>query len=144
MLFKFKGFYRQFSYFSLRLLNKKFTSSTTASFPTALTSSPSKNRRGFSIKNAWKKSINSELKSVLQIELRAAYSQLQQKQLENAREKFHYYQNALMKQTQSTETKTLNHLSNNNRHDKFTSENSLLFPLLTYEELKAFDSSVFE
>lgn len=146
MLFKFKGFYRQFSFFSLRLLNKKITSSTTTTaslLPTTLTnSSPTKNRRGFSIKNGWK-SNNSELRSVLQHELRAAYSRLQRKEFERTSETFKNYQSqsssssslASIKEIQPTGTKTL---------DLKQAENSLIFPLLTGEELKTFDSSVFE
>ena len=150
MFFKFKGFYRQFSFFSLRLLNKKFltTSSTATSFPVALTSSPSKNRRGFSLKSTWK-SNNPELRNILQNELRMAYSQLQQKQSEQSKEKFKNYQMKLSNQTQSNVNKNLKHFdhSYNNKPDSVpTTENGLefMFPLLTGEELKAFDSSVFE
>ena len=81
------------------------------------------------------KSNNTELRSVLQSELRSAYSQLQLEHCEIIQGKFQNYQKKI---TQSS--------NNNNNVVVEPSKDGLefMFPLLTGEELKAFDSSVFE
>lgn len=145
MFFKFKGVYRQFSYFSLRLLNKKFLTTSNITTP-SFSSSPSKNRKGFLLKNGWKAN-NPELRSILQKELRAAYSQLQMEKAERTKDLIQIYQDKFINQTQSSSTKSVS--KNNNKPeatDIINSQKSLefMFPLLTGEELKAFDSSVFE
>lgn len=137
MFFKFKGFYRQFSYVSLRLLNKKFLSTSSTTVNNILANSPSKSRKGFPLKSTWKTG-NPEFRSFLQSELRSAYSQLQLKQREETREKFQMYQQSL--KSKPVETDSL--ISDNKTTDPLSL--ALMFPLLTGEELKAFDSSVFE
>ena len=132
MFFKINSFYRRFSYFSLRLLGKKFISTNVNSFQLA-SNSPlraSKARKFNNLKG---------VPSPFGIEQRQRQGHLK---LINKRRYSTTNPEGIVTSTslslRSTKTPPLE------KQHSINESLNLMFPLLTGEELKAFDSSVYE
>ena len=137
MFFKLNSFYRQFSHFSLRLFGKKLLTSSSNSFPlSSLTNSPLRGGRTNKIRKPFLmfKGCPTPF-GIVPIKKKDFYNKLVGKSKEkldnNLNENVHHNEPEIISHSNSNSNSHRNHID-------------LMFPLLTGEELKAFDSSVFE
>lgn len=147
MFYKFQSFYRQFAQFSIRLLNRKLSSTSIAVLQPIknnfnVTNSPlrTKNRTGI-LKGGG-------VILAVPFERRIQnFQQLQSEHLNLLIKKTRPHQSAAKKEispkfADTNEFTKLKSACSNPNHNSY--HNFDVFPLLTGDELKAFDSSVFE
>lgn len=137
MFFKLKSFYRQFSHISLRLISKKLINTTGTSLPfSSLTNSPlrqgkrANNRIGIIAMRPTPFGIVTieRLEPKLKYSSKISTSSKSEKEQVNLSNNQNEFKDEILKE----------------KINNFESNIDLMFPFLTGEELKAFDSSVYE